>query len=71
MNYTVVFDAGRSSHIFMQITSSGGVRYAFPAVTALLLVAAGVLIARRHRLDKRVLALGLVALVVVRLFVSK
>lgn len=71
MNYTVVFDACRSSYTFFEVISSGGVRYAFTAVTALLLVIAAVLIARRHRLDKRVLVLGLVGLSALWLLASQ
>jgi len=71
MNYTVVFDAGRSSYTFLEHTTSGGIRYGFTAVTVFLLVVAVVLIARRHRLERRVLVSGLIGLVVVWLLASQ
>jgi hypothetical protein len=71
MNYTVVFDAGRSSYTFLEFISSGGVSYAFTAATALLLVIAVLLVAMRHRLDRRVLVSGLVGLAVVWLLASQ
>jgi hypothetical protein len=70
MNYTVVFDADRSSYTFIEIAGSG-VRYAFPGVTALLLVIVAVLIARRHRLDRRVFVSGLLGVAVIWLLSSQ
>jgi len=71
MNYTIAFDSGRSTYTFLEVTSSGGLRCAFAAVTVLVLVGAAVLVARRHRLNKRVLVSGLVGLAVIWLLASQ
>jgi hypothetical protein len=63
MNYSVVFDSTRSSYTFIEYASRGGTRYAFAAVSVLLVVATVVLIATRHRLGKLVVTAGLACFV--------